>query len=86
MNEKLRFSDETEADGRGLETDSRLFLYIYGKSLKEVFDLLIDPENTREISWEQSESSRGKWTGYNTLMSVSVEREGMISASLIRKN
>ena len=85
MNEKLRFGDGTEADGRGLETDSRLFLYLYGMDIKTVFDLLINPENTMEIRWEQSESIRGKWTGYNTLMSVSVEREGMISASLIRK-
>lgn len=82
--ENLTFADGTETVGRLIETESRLFLYIYGLTMTEVFNLLIVPENTKTIKWE-SFGNKGKVTGYRHLMSVSEETGGMISASL-KKN
>lgn len=81
MDEKLILNDGTELTGHLLETEIRLFLYIYGLTLEEVFDLLKVPENTKVIKWERY-GSKGTVRGYKTLMSVSVEQGNMISASL----
>lgn len=82
MNEKLTLNDGTELTGHLLETDSRLFLYIYGGlSIGEVFPLVNDPERTKKITAErygQTQTVRG----YKNLMSISVESNGMISAAL----
>ena len=82
--EKLIFADGTETVGRLVETETRLFLYIYGMTMTEVFNLLIVPENTKTIEWE-SFGNKGEVTGYRHLMSVSEEIGGMISASM-KKN
>lgn len=81
MNEKLTFNNGTEIQGHQLETETRLFLYLFGVTLEEAFDLLKVPENAKAIKWERY-GQTGTVRGYKTLMSVSVEQGGMIAASL----
>ena len=45
MDEKLTLNDGTELTGHMVETDSRLFLYLYGITLTEAFELLNDPRD-----------------------------------------
>ena len=81
MDEKLILNDGTELHGHLIETDSRLFLYIWEKTLEEAFNLLIDPEKTKKIV----EDRYGNITtvrGYKKLMSISEESGGMIASSL----
>lgn len=80
MDEKLILNDGTELTGHLIETETRLFLYIYNLSLEEVFDLLKVVDNTKVIKWEQY-GNRGTVRGYKKLMSISVEQD-LISASL----
>lgn len=81
MNEKLTFNNGTEVQGHQLETETRLFLYLFGVTLEEAFDLLKVSENTKVIKWERY-GQTGTVRGYKTLMSVSVEQGGIIAASL----
>lgn len=81
MNEKLTFNNGQEVKGHLLETETRLFLYIYGLTFDEVYQLVKDPENTKIIKAEYLGSSVTV-KGYKKLMSVSEELNGMISASL----
>lgn len=81
MNEKMVFNNGTEVKGHLLETETRLFLYIYGLTFDEVYQLVKDPENTKIIKAEYLDS-KITVKGYRKLMSVSEELNGMISASL----
>ena len=83
MDEKLILNNGTEMAGHLLETETRLFLYVYGKTLTELFDLLIVPDNVSSISWERY-GQTGEAIRYTTLMSISVEPKGMVCASLIK--
>ena len=80
MDEKLILKDGTELHGHQIETEVRLFLYVFDLTLAEVFQLLIDPEKTKSITWERY-GNTGKVTGYKRLMSISDENT-MICASL----
>ena len=80
MDEKLILKDGTELHGHQIETDIRLFVYIFDKTIAEVFQLLIDPEKTKTIKWERY-GITGTVKGYTRLMSLSDENS-MICASL----
>ena len=81
MNGMLTFNNGTEVQGHQLETETRLFVYLFGVTLEEAFDLLKVPDNTKVIKWERR-GQTGTVRGYKTLMSISVEQGGMISAGL----
>lgn len=81
MNEKLTFNNDVEVKGHLLETEARLFLYIYDLSIDEVYQLVKEPENTKIIKWEHIRQT-GTIKGYKKLMSISVELNDMISVSL----
>ena len=80
MDEKLILKDGTELHGHQIETEIRLFLYVFDKTMAEVFELLNDPEKTKTITWNRY-GETGKVTGYKRLMSISDENN-MICASL----
>lgn len=80
-NEKLTFNNEVEVKGHLLETETRLFLYIYGMTFDEVYQLVKEPENTKVIKWEHI-GVTGTVKGYKKLMSISVELNDMISVAL----
>ncbi len=81
MDEKLTLNNGTEIAGHYLETDTRLFLYLFGTTLTSVFELLIDPENTEVIKMNRN-GQESQVSGYNHLCSISEERNGMITAGL----
>ena len=81
MNEKMTMNDGTEIRGHLAETETRLFLYLYGISMREAFDLLTDPQKTKYIQWNRY-GVTGETFGYTHLMSISEEPGGMIGASM----
>ena len=81
MDEKLTLNDGTELEGHLIETDIRLFVYVWNRSLGDVFALLNDPEKTKKIVEERFGQSKTV-KGYKRLMSISDEGNGMVSASL----
>ena len=82
MDGKLILNDGTELVGHMIETDSRLFVYLYEITLGEAFELLNDPEKTKVIKGEQY-GVKQTIRGYKHLCSVSEEMGGqMISGSL----
>ena len=81
MDEKLTLNDGTELTGHLLETETRLFVYVWELSLAEAFELLNDPEKTKKIIADRyGETKTVK--GYKHLMSISEETGGMIAGSL----
>lgn len=84
MAEKLTLNDGTEIDGHLIESGERLFLYMRGITMKEAFDVLIDPENTKSIQCERY-GKKETVKGYKHLYSVTEELNGMITASLMKK-
>lgn len=81
MEEMLTLNDGTELNGHMIETETRLFLYIYDMQMDEVFNLLYDSEKTKKIIADRyGEKTTVK--GYKVLMSISVETGDMISASM----
>lgn len=84
--ETLTLNDGTVLNGHLIETETRLFLYIYGNTMTEVFNLLIDPEKTKVI---QAERYGAKTTvrGYKRLSSISDDNgaDGMVCAGLRKK-
>lgn len=81
MDEKLTMNDGTEITGHLIETEVRLFLYMYEITLSDAFALLIDPDKTKKIDWNRY-GETGTVRGYRKLMSISVETNDMICASL----
>lgn len=81
--ETLTLNDGTVLNGRLIETETRLFLYIYGKTMTEVFNLLIDPEKTRVIKEDRNGEKRTV-RGYKHLRAISEEMGGMICTVLTK--
>ena len=81
MDETLTLNDGTVLTGHLLETETRLFVYVWEKTLAEAFELLNDPEKTKKIVADRyGETKTVK--GYKHLVSISEETGGMVSASL----
>ena len=79
--DKVILNNGDELNGHVIETEARLFVYLFGISLTDAFELLNDPEKTKVIKWERY-GDKGTIRGYKRLMSISVEQGDMISASL----
>lgn len=82
--ETLTLNDGTVLHGHLIETDGRLFLYIYDLSMAEAFTLLIQPAKTEKIIANRNRQEQTVM-GYRKLVSVTDEGCGMISAGL-KKN
>jgi hypothetical protein len=55
---------------------------MYDHGLKEIFDLLIDPDNTAEIIYTRINGTDVTFTGYTRLIAVRDEDVGLITAVL----
>ena len=84
MDEKLTLNDGTEIRGHLIETNDRLFLYLYDTTMADAFAKLIEPENTKVIRWERF-GETGTVRGYKHLYCISEESGGMISAGMTKK-
>lgn len=80
--EKLTLSDGTELENSSAILSGNMFLYIRGEDMKTVFDLLIDPENTEEIVYTMINGEDRTFRGFNKLIAVTDEENGLITAVL----
>lgn len=85
MPEKLTLSNGTELENSSAILSGNLFLYIRGEDMKTVFDLLIDPENTEEIVYTMINGEDRTFSGFNKLIAVTDEENGLITAVLRRE-
>ena len=85
MPEKLTLNDGTELDNSSAILSGDLFLYVNGYDLRTVFDLLIDPENTKQIIYTQVNGTLITYVGYKKLRAVTDEDNGLITAVLRRE-
>ena len=83
MNETLTLNDGTVLEKSDAhESVDRLFIYVRsGLSMREVFDLLDDPEKTETIVKLQY-SQTTVYTGYNRLIALTDEGDGLITATM----
>ena len=82
MPEKLTLNDGTVLDNSSAILSGDLFLYIHDSDLQTVFDLLIDPENTKQIIYTQVNGTSLTYVGYKKLHAVTDEDNGLITAVL----
>ena len=85
MPEKLTLNDGTVLDNSSAILSGDLFLYIHDSDLQTVFDLLIDPENTKQIIYTQVNGTLITYVGYKKLRAVTDEDNGLITAVLRRE-
>ena len=80
---KLTLNDGTVLeDASALLSSGNLFLYMYNSDLRTIFDLLIEPENTEEITYTQVNGEDVVYRGFNKLTAVRDEGGGLITAVL----
>ena len=82
MPEKLTLNDGTVLENSSAILSSDLFVYIHDSDLQTVFDLLIDPENTKKIIYTQVNGEFVTFVGYKKLRAVTDEGNGLITAVL----
>lgn len=82
MPETLKLNDGTVLENSSAILSSDLFLYINGSDMRTIFDLLIDPENTKKIIYTQVNGEFVTFVGYKKLRAVTDEGNGLITAVL----
>ena len=82
MPETLKLNDGTVLENSSAILSSDLFLYINGSDMQTVFNLLIDPENTKKIIYTQVTGESVTFVGYKKLRAVTDEGNGLITAVL----
>ena len=85
MPEKLTLSNGTEFENSNAILSGDLFLYVRGRTLKAVFDLLIKPKNTAEIVYTMNNGREVTYENYTKLIAVRDEGDGLITAVLRRE-
>ena len=81
MYETLILNNGKELSGYFIETETRLFLYTFGLTLSEAFELFSNPDNIYQIRMIRNQKE-SQVEGYNHLYSISEERGGMICSGL----
>jgi len=79
--ETIELKNRTVIQGHCLESDGILWMYMYGITMPEAFEELIEPENIIEIT-ENRQGQETTFTGYNHLFCIREETGGMVSAGL----
>lgn len=83
MTEALTFGNKMVVSGHLLDMGTVLFLYMHDIDFKDAFDLLATPENVLTIRWERY-GQTGEVTGYGHLYTITEERDGIISAGILK--
>ena len=82
MDEWMTLNDGTQMAGHAVEFNGQLFLYVRGEmGLADVFQALIDPESTKNITGERM-GIKTVYKGYRKLTAVKDEGCGLITAVL----
>ena len=85
MQEKLKLNDGSVINGgSAILSDGTLFLYMPGLTMKQAFDLLIDPVKTMRIEYTEVNGEKITYNGYTRLKSLTDEGSE-ISAVLKRE-
>lgn len=86
MQENLKLNNGTVFNNSyAIFSSPYLLMYISnGGNLQDVFDLLIVPENTEQIIYTQNNGNAITYTGFDKLICVRDEENGMITAMLRR--
>jgi hypothetical protein len=86
MPETLTLSNGTVLENsNAIEDDESSSLFVYtrnGYTIKDIFDLLYNPENTQKISYRQVNGDTVVFRGYTRLKAVRDEGRGVITAVL----
>ena len=82
MSERLRLNNGTVLENSSAILSGDLFLYMHGYGMKEIFDLLIEPETVKKIVYVQANGSTVTFTKYKKLIAVRDEGGDLITAVL----
>ena len=82
---KLTLNDGTVLEDSSAILSGDLFLYMNGYGMKEVFDLLIEPEKAKKIVYTRNDGSIVSYLKYKKLISVRDEGDDLITAVLRRE-
>ena len=85
MAEKLTLNDGTVLDNSSAILSGDLFLYMNGHGMKEVFDLLIEPENVQTITYTQANGDEVVYRRFQKLVAVRDEGSNLITAAMRRE-
>lgn len=83
--EKLTLNDGTVLDNSSAILSGDLFLYMNGHGMKEVFDLLIEPENVQTIAYTQANGNEVVYRRFKKLIAVRDEGSNLITAVMRRE-
>ena len=84
MEEKLTLNNGTVLENSSAILSGNLFLYIRGKTMKAVFNLLSVRKNVETIVYTQVNGEDLTFSGFTKLTAVSDEGNGLITAVLRR--
>ena len=84
MDEKLTLNNGTVLENSIAILSGNLFLYIRGKTMKAVFNLLSVRKNVETIVYTQVNGEDLTFSGFTKLTAVSDEGNGLITAVLRR--
>ena len=84
MDEKLTLNNGTVLENSSAILSGNLFLYIRGKTMKAVFNLLSVRKNVETIVYTQVNGEDLTFSGFTKLTAVSDEGNGLITAVLRR--
>lgn len=77
--ETLKLNDRTVLQGSAILSGD-LFLYISGKTMKDVFPLLIEPRKTKRIIYTRNAGDAVEFSGYTQLIALRDEGTGTVTA------
>lgn len=83
----LTLNDGTVLENsHAIESGDMLFIYVEnGSTISQVFEIFINPDKTKKITFTNIDSSQITWRGYKRLMDVRDEEHGLITA-MLKKN
>lgn len=81
---KLTLNDGTELLNSYVVFSRDLFVYVNGSDMRTVFDLLIDPEKTKKITYTDVTGTETVYRGFKKLVAVNDGGDGLITAVLIK--
>lgn len=82
MPESLTLFDGTILENSSAIQSGDLFIYVQGSDMQTVFNLLIDPDKVKKITYTQNNGGSVLYLGFKKLTAVTDEGDGLITAVL----
>ena len=77
--DQIVLNDGTTWNGNIIQTGNQLFFYVYGQTLKQVFDKLIVASKAKKVTYTSGGQSQ-IFKGYSKLIAVRDEGNNLITA------